>query len=219
MSWAWTSHKEGLDRLADLPAEAPYCASKKRSLEPLPGKDFIRSLREHACRHVKGKYLDDRKALWDKEVVDMYIKPEWMTLRTENLMCWQKLMQDDLDIDHKAGVQWATLVKSRGPRGRAEAARILHHLFKDHWDAWKSSDRSPSQWLFQAASEALDAIDNPEIWECGPGGQTGPQKGGYGWDKGSSGKGTPADWGHQRGGSSSTSYGQKGLKGTGRGIR
>ena len=81
MSWAWTSHKEGLDRLADLPAEAPYCASKKRSLEPLPGKDFIRSLREHACRHVKGKYLDDRKALWDQEVVDMYIKPEWMTLR------------------------------------------------------------------------------------------------------------------------------------------
>ena len=219
MSWApeWSSHKVGLDRLADLPAEPPQCAAR-RSSEPLPGKDFVRSLREHACRQVKDRYLEDRKALWDQDVASILTKPDWMTLSQENLMCWQKLMQDDLDIDHRAGVQWATLVKM-GPRGQAEAARILHHLFKDHWDAWKSSDRSPSQWLFQAASEALDAIDNPEIWECGPGGQKGPQKDGYEWDKGSSSKGTPADWGHQRWGSSSTSFGQKGLKGTGRGIR
>ena len=126
-------------------------------------------------------------------------------------------MMDEFDIDASAGTQWADVVK-RGHLGYAEGARILHHLFKHPVDPWKWSSQRPSQWLYQTSQEALEAISNPEAWERGPGGQVGPQKGGYGWDKGH-GKGCPANWGHQHWGSSSSSYGQKGLKGTGRGIR
>ena len=209
----WTSYQVGLDRLAGLPEEppgVPLPAGLVRSSEALPGKDFISDLRDHASIHVEDKYLHDRKTLWAKEVRSILDTPTWMALSPETLMCWQNLMIDDLDIDEKAGVQWATLVKS-GDRGHAEGVRILHHLIKDHLGPWRSSSRSPSQWLYTSSQEALDAIGNPETWEVGPGGHVGPQKGGWGWDKGSSGKGVPA--GRAKGSS------DKGPSGKARGLR
>ena len=56
--------------------------------------------------------------------------PWWTLEPSENLREWESLLEKDLECDWYSTTQWLQVLH-KGPMGRLEALRILHHMVKD----------------------------------------------------------------------------------------
>jgi len=205
MATPW-DQKQHIERLAFLSALVPGPVPPG----PVPHPDeepeqFIMFFRQHAEAYCDRELLDDRKDIWKNEMGSLEDLPTWMTLKPDpELKIWKDILLDDLGVDPRALQPFVALVR-RGHHGYQEGCRLLAHLLKDKdlsSQCYRTSS-SASSWMHRASHECHEALDNPKVWEEGPGAHHGPSKGsGKGADDPSSAApSTPASssgWGRAR---------------------
>ena len=118
-------HRQGLERLQDLPAE--------QDAHPVPAEPdvFLEQMRDHAYDFVEHELLEDRLDLWQAEWATLEDAPGWWTLQPpDDLRCWALVILQDLKVSSEAASHFVALVHE-GPDGFAEGLRIIAHLAKD----------------------------------------------------------------------------------------
>ena len=134
-------------------------------------------MRTYAAETIDPQLSEDKRNLWSKEVSYVQDLHDWMTLMApDDLKHWSKVLLQDMECDERSSQAFVTLFR-KGKRGYAETCGVLAHLLKDK-DLDPQKPRSNrSQWLKRTSEEASDAIDHPEVWECGLAMGQGPAKG------------------------------------------
>ena len=137
MASPW-DHRLGTQRLCWLPDAPTQMAPQGYDIGPQPLTEiYLRGLRHYAL-HATGcpELFHTRQDVWrylqDLGPVNNAPDPDpWWTLQpSEDLGEYRNLLENDLQCDWDSVVQWLQIVR-RGPMGRMEALRILHHMLKD----------------------------------------------------------------------------------------
>ena len=170
------AQKQGLERLADLPAESPG--------HPVPTdpSEFLEQMREHAMQFIDPELIEDRQDLWDNEWNILEHAPSWWTFQPpDDLYCWSWMIQVELEVSEEAVAHFVALVRI-GPEGFSEGLRVLAHLTKDKKQGKGGKVRdNASAWMTTACLEAQGAIQHKRAWVSDPEAYKGPTKGADAW--------------------------------------